>query len=137
MSRRAIRLIHYVPGMRATRVLAALAVAASVPGLACGGDPEPLSPAEQDAYRQIVAYIEDPEAVATRGRAYQEAAAERLKMNVQTLRGADLGDDGDAALRTLGADCALLAGDGSESRSGAKCPEALDTLKEAVGDGAE
>ena len=98
-------------------------------GSACADD-ENLTADQRDAYRQVVAYRTNPEAVVTRSAEYQEAAAQQYVRNLRTLEGAELGEDD--ALSTLGT-CTLEVTDGSTpGPDPAACDAALEAVRAAV-----
>jgi hypothetical protein len=113
---------------RNTLVAAAIAALAAVtPGC---GDAEDLTAEQRQAYRQVVAYREDPEAVLLRSYDYQQAAAEQYTRNVRTLQQADL--DEDDAISTLET-CTLEITDGSKHGPDPEaCEAALDAVRAAV-----
>jgi ABC-type transporter Mla subunit MlaD len=103
------------------------ALAALAPGC---GDAEDLTAEQRQAYRQVVAYREDPEAVLLRSYDYQQAAAKQYTRNLRTLQQADL--DEDDAIGTLKT-CTLEITDGSKPGTDPKaCEAALDAVRAAV-----
>lgn len=103
------------------------ALTALAPG--CGGA-ENLTVEQQDAYRQVVAYRTDPEAVLLRSFDYQQAAAKQYARNLRTLERADLGEED--ALRRLKT-CVLEITDGSKPGPDPDaCEAALDAVRVAV-----
>lgn len=113
---------------RSTLIAAALAALAAVaPGC---GDAEDLTAEQRQAYRQVVAYREDPEAVLLRSYDYQQAAAKQYTRNLRTLQQADL--DEDDAISTL-TTCKLEITDGSKPGTDPEaCEAALDAVRAAV-----
>lgn len=109
-------------------VATVLSSAMAATAFACGS--ADLTAEQRDAYRQVLAYRTDPEAVVTRSAAYQQAAAEKFERNVRTLQDADLGDEQQAALRTL-ATCTLEVSEDPEPAD-ARCADALAALRSAV-----
>jgi hypothetical protein len=107
------------------------AVIAALAALAQGcGDAENLTAEQRQAYRQIVAYREDPEAVLLRSYDYQQAAAKQYTRNLGTLQQADLGEDD--AISTLKT-CTLEITDGSKPGTDSEaCKAALDAVRAAV-----
>jgi hypothetical protein len=113
---------------RSTLVVTLIAVLTTMaPGC---GDAEKLTTEQQDAYRQVVAYRTDPEAVVLRSYEYQQAAAKQYARNLRTLEAADLGEDD--ALSTLKT-CTLEITDGSKPGPDSDaCDTALDAVRAAV-----
>ena len=111
------------------RVVTLIAV---VTALAPGcGQAERLTAEQRTAYRQVVAYRSNPEAVLLRSYEYQQAAAEQYKRNLRTLGRADLGEDD--ALGTL-TGCTLKITDGSPQPGPdpSACQAAFEAVKTAV-----
>ena len=109
-------------------VVTILSSAMAATAFACGS--ADLTAEQRDAYRQVLAYRTDPEAVETRSAGYQQAAAEKFERNVRTLQGADLGDEQQAALRTLST-CTLEVTEDAE-QTDAGCADALAAVRSAV-----
>jgi hypothetical protein len=117
------------------RQLAIVVAVALGPALiaACGGA-ERLSAAEKAAYDRIVRYETRAAEILVRGQAYQQAAARRLRENVRVLKGADLGEDADAALETIAATPLKVDNPDrpADARRVRRVKEAVATLREAV-----
>ena len=111
-------------------MLVAAVVAALVPLAPGCGDAEDLTAEQRRAYRQVVAYRGDPEAVLLRSYDYQQAAAKQYMRNLRTLQQADL--DEDDAIGTLKT-CTLEITDGSKPGPDPRaCAAALDAVRAAV-----
>ena len=120
---------HYLRPVIRHMAVAGLSAALATTGFGCGS--QELTAQQRLAYRQATAYWTNPEAVLVRSFDYQQAAAKQFKRNLRKLQGADLGDEGDAALRTL-ATCKHRVTDGSPTDDFAKCETAFETIRAAV-----
>ena len=109
--------------------VAGLSAALATTGFGCGS--QELTAEQRLAYRQVTAYWTSPEAVLVRSFDYQQAAAKQFRHNLRELRGADLGDKEDAALRTL-LTCEHQVTDGSATDDFAECERAFETIRAAV-----
>jgi hypothetical protein len=110
-------------------VLVGLSAAIATTGFGCGS--HELTAEQRLAYRQVAAYWTHPEAILVRSFDYQQAATKQFKRNLRALEGADLGEEEDAALRTLST-CKHQVTDGSLPRDPAKCNTAFTTIRAAV-----